>query len=404
MKIDMKNEKQTILRNRSMTSTLKQSGLVFALLLALLSSCKKSGESSPASGAADTILIGEVGSMTGGEASFGTSTNNGLTLALSEINAAGGVKGKKLAVATLDDQSKPEEAATAITKLITQNKVLAVIGEVASSRSLAMAPIAQNYKVPMISPASTNPKVTEQGDYIFRVCFIDPFQGTVMAKFAHETLKAKKVAILRDVKNDYSVGLANFFIETFKKSGGEIVTDVSYSAGDTDFSSQLTAIRAKKPDAIFVPGYYTEVGLIARKAKDLGITAPLMGGDGWDSPRLIEIGGPALNGSYFSNHYSADDTSPVVQNFVKKYKEKYGETPDSMAVLGYDAALILADAMKRAPDLSGPALRDAIAATSKFPAVTGLITIDKNRNPVKSAVVLKIENGAYKFQSTVNPL
>lgn len=351
----------------------------------------------------DTLLIGEVGSMTGNDATFGTSTHNGIELALKEINGQGGVKGKKLQVVSLDDQGKPEEAATAVTKLITQDKVAAILGEVASSRSLAMAPIAQNNKIPMISPSSTNPKVTEMGDYIFRVCFIDPFQGTVMARFAMKDLKAKKVAILRDVKNDYSVGLANFFIETFKKNGGEIVIDQSYSAGDVDFKSQLTAIRSKKPDAIFVPGYYTEVGLIARQARELGVKAPLMGGDGWDSPKLNEIGGAAMNNSYFSNHYSAEDKSPKVQEFIKKYKEAYGIVPDSLAAMGYDAALVLADAMKRAKSLKSSDIRDAIAKTTNFSGVTGKITINPERNAVKSAVILKVENGNFKYLTTINP-
>jgi branched-chain amino acid transport system substrate-binding protein len=355
--------------------------------------------------AADTgpIVIGEVGSMTGSEATFGTSTHNGIMLAVKEVNAAGGIKGRKVEILSLDDQGKPDEAATAVTKLITQNKVMALLGEVASSRSLAMAPIAQKYKIPMISPSSTNPKVTEVGDYIFRVCFLDPFQGSVMAKFATETLKIKKVAILRDVKNDYSVGLANFFTETFKKSGGEIVADVSYSANDVDFKSQLTAIRTKKPEAIFVPGYYTEVGLIGRQARELGIKAPLMGGDGWDSPKLIEIGGRALEGSFFSNHYSAEAASPWVQDFAKKFKDEYKVESDGLSAMGYDAAKVLFDAMNRAKSWSSKDLRQAIADTKDYQAVTGKITIDSKRNAVKSAVVLKVSKGAFKYETTINP-
>ena len=384
----------------------------FSILAATnLIGCKKSATTESgtagATGAAtggDTIKIGEVGSMTGAEATFGTSTHNGILLAVKQFNEAGGLNGKKVEVISLDDQGKPEEAATAVTKLITQNKVIAVLGEVASSRSLAMAPIAQQNKIPMITPSSTNPKVTEQGDFIFRVCFIDPFQGTVMARFASENLKAKKVAILRDVKNDYSVGLANYFTETFKKSGGEIVLDQSYSAGDMDFKSQLTAIRTKNPEAIFVPGYYTEVGLIARQARELGIKAPLMGGDGWDSPKLVEIGGDAIKGSFFSNHYSAEDKSPVVQKFISEFKAMFGAVPDGLAAMGYDSAIVLFDAMKRSKDLGGQSLRDAIAVTKDFQAVTGKITLDANRNPVKSAVVLKVEGAdSYKFVSTVNP-
>lgn len=372
--------------------------------LALIACTKKSAENTATvATSGDSILVGEVGSLTGPEATFGLSTNRGIKLAFKEINDSGGINGKKLELITLDDQGKPEEAATAVTKLITQNKVSAILGEVASSRSLAMAPISQQNKIPMITPSSTNPKVTAVGDYIFRVCFIDPFQGTVMAKFARETLKAKKVAVLRDVKNDYSVGLADFFAETYKKLGGEIVVDKSYSAGDIDFKSQLTAIRAKNPDAIFVPGYYTDVGLIARQARELGIKAPLLGGDGWDSPKLQEIGGTAVNGSYFSNHYSAEDQAPHVQSFIERYKAMHNEIPDGLAAMGYDAAMVLADSMKKAKSLSGPDVKEAIAAVKDYQGVTGKISIDAERNAVKSAVVLKVENGTFKYQTTINP-
>jgi branched-chain amino acid transport system substrate-binding protein len=352
---------------------------------------------------ANTIKIGEVGSMTGSEATFGISTHEGLQLAIKEQNAKGGIKGKKIELISLDDQGKPEEAAVATTKLITQDKVAAIVGEVASSRSLAMAPIAQKNKIPMVSPSSTNPKVTEVGDYIFRVCFIDPFQGAVMAKFAGETLKAKKVAILRDVKSDYSVGLSNFFAEAFKSTGGEIVVDQSYSSGEVDFNSQLTSIRAKKPDAIFVPGYYTEVGLIAKQARKLGIKVPLLGGDGWDSEKLYEIGGKALNNGFFSNHYSQDDQSPAVQNFIKSYKAAYNKVPDGLAAMGYDAGMVLFAAMERGKTLSAADTRDALAATKDFQAVTGKITIDSKRNASKPAVVLEVKDGKFLYKSTVNP-
>lgn len=391
---------------KSVTAAIRTSALI--VCLSLLSCTKKEGPSTTDVGttSSDEIRIGEVGSMTGGEATFGLSTHNGIELAFKEINATGGIKGKKLKLISLDNQGKPEEAATAMTKLITQEKVVAILGEVASSRSLAMAPISQNYKIPMISPSSTNPKVTQVGDYIFRVCFIDPFQGTVVARFALDNLKLKNVAILRDIKNDYSVGLANFFKETFEKGGGKIVDDVSYSAGDIDFKAQLTRIKGKtpKPEAIFVPGYYTEVGLIARQArKDVKLNIPLLGGDGWDSPKLTEIGEGSINGSYFSNHYSSDDTSAPVQDFVKKFKEDYKVVPDGLAAMGYDAALVLIDALKRAPSLDPKAIRDAIAATKDFQAVTGKITIDNERNAKKSAVILKVEGGKYQYQATINP-
>ncbi|HEX4924716.1 MAG TPA: ABC transporter substrate-binding protein [Bdellovibrionales bacterium] len=397
------------MRAQELTFKQKASLFVAAVALSVTAACtKKSGDTAAQGEGGKTaslneLLIGEVLSMTGSQATFGTSTHNGVDLAIKEANAAGGVKGKQLKVLTVDNQGKPDEAATAVTKLINQNQVIAILGEVASSRSLAMAPIAQANKTPMVTPSSTNPEVTAKGDYIFRVCFIDPFQGTVMAKFASDNLKLKKVAILRDVKSDYSVGLADYFAETFKKNGGEIVVDQSYSEGDVDFKAQLTAIKAKKPDGIFVPGYYTEVGLIARQARELGIKVPLMGGDGWDSPKLYEIGGDALDGTYFSNHYSAEDKSPHVQNFISKFKESYGVVPDGLAAMGYDAAKVLIDAMNRAPSLEKGAIREALAATKEYQGVTGKITIDQNRNAVKPAVVLKVEKGEFKYVSTINP-
>ena len=326
--------------------TRRRAAAFAAAIATTLAACSGGGTSGQ--GGSEEILVGEFSSLTGGTATFGQSTHNGITLAFDEINAAGGVLGKKLKVLVEDDQSKPEEAATAVQKLISQNRVVAVLGEVASSRTLAAAPIAQSNKVPLISPSSTNPKVTEVGDYIFRVCFIDPFQGAVMAKFAANTLKLKKVAILYDVRNDYSVGLRNFFSETFKGLGGEVIGEQVFSEGDSDFRAQLTQLKSLKPEAIYVPGYYTEAGTISRQARELGITVPLMGGDGWDSPKLTEIGGKAIEGSYLSNHYSVDDPSPAIQKFVGDYKARFGATPDALAALGYDAAKVLADAFKRA--------------------------------------------------------
>lgn len=357
--------------------------------------------------AEEVILIGHVGSLTGSEASFGNSTENGIRLAIEEINAKGGIKGKRVAAKTYDDQGKPEEAAVAATRLITQDKVTVLLGEVASSRSLAMAPIADANQVPQISPTSTNPRVTKDGDkvrpFVFRVCFIDPFQGTVMAKFAREHLKLKRVAILRDVGSDYSVGLADYFKKKFEELGGTIVNDQSFKSGDQDFKAQLTTIKGKSPEMIYIPGYYTEVALAARQARELGIKVPLGGGDGWDSAKLYEIAQGALDGSFFSNHYTDENPDPLIQNFVKRYREKFKETPDSMAALGYDAAHVAFDAMARAKDLSGPAVRDAIAATKDFPGVGGTITIDADHNAVKSAVVLGIVKNKAKFVASVDP-
>jgi branched-chain amino acid transport system substrate-binding protein len=367
---------------------------LFFLTFFSLTACKK---------AENVILIGEYGSLTGGTATFGQSTHHGIMIATEEINNQGGLLGKKVKIVTEDDQSKPEEAKTAVLKLIKQNQAIAILGEVASSRSLAAAPECQKAKVPMISPASTNPKVTEVGDYIFRACFVDTFQGEAMAKFAFNNLKVRKVAILKDIKNDYSVGLAEFFEKTFKQLGGEIIATESYSEGDIEFRAQLTSIKAKSPEAVYVPGYYTEVGLISRQARELGITVPMLGGDGWDSPKTLEIGGSTVNNCYFTNHYAADDPNPLVQGFIEKYKKNYGTVPDAMAVLGYDAANILFDAIKRAGSADSSKIRDALADTKKFPGVSGEITIDKNRNAEKRIVILKIEEGKIKFAEGMSP-
>jgi branched-chain amino acid transport system substrate-binding protein len=350
------------------------------------------------------ILIGEFGAMTGATATFGQSTDKGITMAVQEINAAGGVLGKQVKMVSEDDQGNPEEAQTVVTKLINKDRVSAILGEVASSNSLAAAPVCQQSGIPMVTPASTNPKVTQVGNYIFRICFIDPFQGKVMAKFAFNSLKVKKVAILRDINSDYSVGLANFFKQNFEAMGGEITSDESYSQNDKDFSAQLTSIKSKNPEAVFVPGYYTEVGLIARQARTLGISVPLLGGDGWDSDKLWEIGGDALNGCFFSNHYSVDDPSPAIQNFVTAFKAKYnGETPDAMSALGYDVAKVLIDAIRRANSDNPDSIRMALSTTKDFAGVTGTITLDSNRDAVKPAVVLEVKDGKFAFKETVAP-
>lgn len=366
------------------------------IILSLSSACSRKKDDS-------FIYVGHYDSMTGSEATFGQSSFNGVKIALDELNASGGIHGKPVKIISMDDQSRNEEARVVITRLIAQQKVIAVIAGVASSRSLAAAPVAQEEKIPFLTPSSTNPKVTEIGDYIFRVCFIDPFQGLVMAKFAVDHLKAKKVAVLRDVKSDYSVGLADFFVKGFKERGGQITSDLTYQAGDIDFKAQLTQIRSQKPDAIYVPGYYTEVGLIARQAKQLGITVPLMGGDGWDSEKLTEIGQDAINGSYFSNHYAQDTKDPNAQGFIAEYKKRYGTLPDGLSALGYDAAKIMFEAMKRAENLTSENIKNELAKIKDFPGVTGTITIDENRNTTKSAVVVKIENGQQKLVTSIEP-
>jgi branched-chain amino acid transport system substrate-binding protein len=350
------------------------------------------------------IKIGVYGDLTGQTSSFGQSTRNGAQMAADEINANGGVNGRQVQLIHEDDQGEPGKAATVVAKLINQDQVRALIGEVASSNSIAAAPNAQKAKVPMISPSSTNPKVTQIGDYIFRVCFIDPFQGEVMAKFAANTLKAKKAAILFDSNSDYSKGLIQFFKAAFEKLGGTIVIEKAYAQRDRDFTGQLTAIRDTTPDVIYVPGYYQEVGVIAKQTKQLGIKAPLLGGDGWDSPQLWDLGGDALNGNYISNHYSVDDPTPVIQDFVRRYKAKFnGIAPDAIAALGYDATMVMADAIKRAGGTECVALRDAIAQTSNYKGITGVITLNSERNAVKPAVVLELKDKKFVYKETINP-
>lgn len=373
----------------------------------------------------DELVIGEYGSLTGSDATFGQSTRMGVELALDELTktAQGKIGGLPVRAVIEDDQGKSEEAATVVQKLLNQDRVIAVIGEVASSRSLAAAPICQAAGVPMISPSSTNPRVTEVGDFIFRMCFIDPFQGTVMARFASQNLGLKKVAILEDVKSDYSVGLAKFFTDSFKGMGGTIAAEQAYTAGDQDFSAQLTAIKAKHPDAIFIPGYYTEVGLIARKARELGLTCPLLGGDGWESEQLLQIGGEAMNGAYYSNHFAVDNPDPRLQAFLKRFRAKYGKDPDAIGGLAYDAANVLFGCLQKfsqtdpkgfqalGSSQAGSAerkaaeatLRDLIAATATYPGVTGTITLDKDRNASKPAVVLEIKGGKKVYNTTINP-
>jgi len=352
----------------------------------------------------DTIKIGHYASLTGDTATFGTETDEGVRLAIKEINASGGVLGKKIELETQDDQSKPEEAKTVAVKFASDPKIAAVIGEVASTRSLAAAPVFQRAGIPMVSPSSTNEQVTKEGDFIFRVCFIDPFQGAVMAKFAANDLKAKKVAILREQTSDYSVGLADVFKDNFTKAGGQIIADASYKTGDTDFRSQLA--QAKGADAIYVPGYYTQVGTIARQAREQGIKVPLMGGDGWDSEKLVEgAGGPgkALENCYFSNHYSKDDKSPRTQTFVKAYTAEYKKSPSGLAALGYDAMKIIAAAITTAKSTERAKVKDALAQTKGFPGVTGDITIDANRNASKPAVVLQIKGNEFAYVKTIQP-
>ncbi len=351
----------------------------------------------------DTIKLGEFASMTGKEAAFGQNVNKGTRLAIEESNAAGGVLGRTLELITEDDQSKPGESATVVKKLISRDKVVVILGEITSGRTLEAAPIAQAAKIPLISPGATNVEVTAKGNYIFRICFIDDFQGTVMAKFARETLKLKRVAILSSVSSAQSVGLAKYFRERFTSASTAIAAEQKYSEGEKDFRAQLTAIKAAGADGIFVPGYYAEAALICKQARDLGLTLPLLGVDGWESPDLLAIAGAAAEGCYLSTHFSPESKAPVVVAFNERYQKRWGLSANALSVLGYDATMLAIDAIRRAGSTDGAKIRDALAATQDYPAVTGAITFDANRNPTKNAVVLTVKNGTFTFVQDVSP-
>ncbi|MBX3408637.1 MAG: ABC transporter substrate-binding protein [Phycisphaeraceae bacterium] len=350
----------------------------------------------------EPIKVGHYASMTGSEATFGQSTDRGIRLAIKEINAGGGINGRPLQLITYDNQGKSQEAGNAVLRLITDDKVVAVLGEVASSLSLAGGQVCQEKGVPMITPSSTNPRVTIGRDYVFRVCFTDDLQAYALAKFAKDNLGFTRAAILYDQTQAYSKGLRDEFRRYFVAMGGQIVSDQTYSGGDTDFSAQLTNIRSTNPQIILVPGYYTEGGNIAIQARKLGIRVPLLGGDGWDSEQLSVIGQDAIEGSYYSNHSAPD--KPEMQDFIRKYREEYGSTPDALGGLGYDAAMVLADALKRTKSLSGKDVRDAIAQTRDLQGVTGMISLDENRNASKPIVIVQVREGQPRWVADIeNP-
>ena len=349
------------------------------------------------------IKIGEFASLTGKEATYGQAAHKGVLLAIEETNAAGGVLGRKLELITEDNQSKSGESATVVKKLISRDKVAVIIGDITSGRTLEAAPIAQTAKVPLISPGATNVTVTTKGDYVFRVCFIDDFQGTIMAKFARDTLKLRRAAILSSASSAQSVGLAKFFRAGFATGGATIAADQKYNEGDKDFRAQLTAIKASGADGVFVPGYYAEAALICRQARDLGLTAPLFGIDGWESPELIKLAGAAVEGCYFSTHYWPENRSTRVTDFNRRFQQRWGAASDGLSALGYDAAMLAIDGIRRAGSTEGAKIRNALAATKGYPAVTGTITFDAQRNPTKSAVVLTVKNGKFAFVQDVNP-
>jgi branched-chain amino acid transport system substrate-binding protein len=379
--------------------------VVLGLAFGATAACERRPSGTADSGTGD-ILVGLYASLTGDGASFGQSSREGTELAVEEVNAAGGLLGgRRIRLLVEDNQSRPEEAASSVTKLITQDGVVAVLGEVASRRTLAAAPVAQRYQIPMITSASTNERVTEVGDYIFRICFIDPFQGEVLAKFAFNDLKARRAAVLKDITQDYSVGLTDSVVKNFTALGGQVLDPISYSGGDPDFRAVLTQIRSLKPDVIFATGYYTEAAIIVRQARELGLTMPILGGDGWVGDALAN-GRDALRNTFISNHYSGDNPAPVVQNFVAAYRTKFGREPDSLAALAYDSVKVLAEAITRAGGTGGAAIRNALA-TSNVAGVTGQLTIDARRNVSKPAVIQVVTyvDGAVKFvyRATIAP-
>jgi branched-chain amino acid transport system substrate-binding protein len=376
--------------------------IVLVLITALLVGCSR--QPSPNQPDRTPIKIGFFGDLSGPTFNFGLSAKNGMLMAADQINFAGGINGRKIDVVMEDDHGSPERAAELAGKLITQDQVIAIIGAGTSGNSRAAAPKAQDAHIPMISPSSTDPAVTQVGDYIFRACFVDAFQGEVMAHFAAQTLEAKKAAILFDFNSPYGRGLTDFFELGFAKLGGRIVTKQSYMQGDLDFKGQLSTIQENEPDVIYIPGYYNDVANIAKQARSIGIKQPLLGGDGWDAPELWPLAGDALNTSYISTHYSADDPSPAIQAFVQEYKARYGNlVPDSHAALAYDAMRVLMNAIERAGSTEGSKIRNALAETKGFAGVTGVISMDSERNAVKPAVVLKLEDARFIYQETLQP-
>ena len=357
----------------------------------------------------DTIKIGGNLEMTGGSASYGKSAQNGIKLAIDAANANGGVLGKKLELVVADNKSEAAEATNAMQKLIAQDKVIAVIGPNLSSASIAATSINTSAKVLAITPMGTNPNVTvdkdgKTKDFMFRACFIDPFQGTVMATFAKDNLKAKNVAILVDNSSDYAKGLAQFFKAAFTKGGGNIAAEESYLQKDTDFKATLTKIKASNPDMIYIPGYYQEVGMIVKQAREMGLNVPMAGGDGWDSAKLPEIASKAaLNNTYFSSLYSPDDDSKLNKDFVAAYQKAYNEKPDVFAALAYDSALLVINAIKSANALDTVKIKDAMAKTAGFTGVSGNVTFNEQHNPVKSAVIIEYKDGAQVFKTKINP-
>jgi branched-chain amino acid transport system substrate-binding protein len=352
----------------------------------------------------DEIRIGEFSSLSGSNAPFGKAVHSGIQLAVDEANLQGGIGGRKVRLVSYDDRGEPGEAQRLVERLATSDKVLVALGEVATSLSLAAGPVAQRLQMPMVSPGSTHPAVTQVGNYVFRVCFTDPFQGAVMARFALNFLQFKKAALLVDGSSEYSRGLADHFSREYLASGGKILATGEFGPGEKDFKRALAPLIASRPDILFLPIYFTEVGTIATQARKLGYRGIFIGGDGWEGGGLRKDMGKALEGSYYSNHFSAEDRNPEVQSFVARYLGRYHSAPPALAAMGYDAARVALDAIRRAKAPSRPAIRDALASTRNFPGVTGIITMSPSRDAVKPAVVLKVNaKGPHQYVTTVNP-
>lgn len=372
----------------------------------VLAGCNKESAGSEKDG--DTIKIGANLELSGGVASYGQSIAEGVELALEEINKEG-IDGKKLELVKVDNKSDAAEATSGAIKLIDQDKVAAIIGAATSTNTLAQTQIANEKEVVLLTPTGTNPDVTNKdgklNDYVFRTCFIDPFQGTVAANFASKELKVANAAVLIDSSSDYAKGLTAAFTDSFEKNGGKIVGEEAYVAKDTDFRATLTRIKSSNPDFVFLPGYYEEVGLIIKQAREIGLDVPFMGGDGWDSPKLVELAGAdALNNTFITNHYSAGDSDKKVQDFVTAFKAEYKDkSPDAFAALGYDSAYFIADAIKRAGSSDPKKIKEAMAKTDDLLLVSGTLKLDENHDPIKSAVILEFKGGEQVFNTKVNP-
>ena len=372
------------------------------LVASLVAGCGSKGDKD--------IKIGMVYELTGNTASYGTSAANGAKLAFKEINASGGVLGKQIQIVSADNKGEPSESANAMSKVISQDKVVAVTGFTVSSCGIAASAVAEANKIPFVAAATVNPKVTfdertgKVKDYTFRACFIDSFQGTVGANFALNGLKAGKTAIMTDSSSDYSKGLTDIFRSTYVKAGGKIVAEESYLQKDQDFKPILTKIKAQNPDLLYIPGYYEDVGKIIKQARELGMTIPVLGADAWDSPVLVEMGGAQpLNNTYFTNFYSIEDKNPVSNAFVEAYKKEYGQTPDSMAAMGYDAAKLLVDAIKRADSTDAKKIKDALSATKNFSSVSGEMSLNDRHDAVRGVVIIELKDGKQVYKETVKP-